>query len=69
MPRKEVLHMPVYLKLIVSVLVAAVALVTSHFQSEAGLEANGWLALALGIAMIGAVWMFPEPRRDKRTRP
>lgn len=61
--------MPVYLKLIVSIAVAAVALVMRHVESRAGFDANAWLALGLGIAMIGAVWMFPEPRREKRNRP
>jgi hypothetical protein len=58
--------MPAYLKLILSVLVTIVALVVHWTQGEAGRDFNSWLVLGLGIFMILAVWLFPEPRRQTR---
>ena len=55
--------MPSYLKLILSVLVAAVAVAIYLTQGESGHDFNSWLALGLGVFMILAVWLFPEPRR------
>ena len=55
--------MPAYLKLILSILVTAVALAVHWTQAEGGHGFNSWLVLGLGAFMILAVWLFPEPRR------
>lgn len=54
--------MPSYLKLILSVVVAIVAVLFHRWQAEAGETFNSWLALGLAVFMILAVWLFPEPR-------
>ena len=50
--------MPVYLKIIISVLVALVAWAAHHFGVEGGL-----VLPVLAAMMIIAVWLFPETRR------
>ena len=50
--------MPVYLKIIISVLVALVAGAAHHFGVEGGL-----VIPVLAAMMIIAVWVFPETRR------
>lgn len=58
--------MPGYLKLILSILVAVVALIVHRAQAEDGHTFNSWLVVGLAIFMILAVWLFPEPRRQPR---
>ena len=50
--------MPVYLKIIISVLVALVGWAAHHFGVEGGL-----VIPVLAAMMIIAVWLFPETRR------
>lgn len=51
--------MPTPIKLILSVIVAVVAGLAYYL----GLK-GGWVVPALGAAMIGAVWLFPERRPE-----
>jgi len=57
--------MPAKFKLLISVLVAAVALATYYFQSQSGQAVTPWVALGLGTFMIFAIWLFPETRKEK----
>lgn len=54
--------MPPRIRAILSVIVAVVALILFFVESDDALK---WGALALGAAMIGAVWLFPEGRPVK----
>ena len=55
--------MPSHLKLLLSLMVAAVAGAMLWFERAAGVPAIGWLALALGALMVLGIWLFPEARR------
>jgi hypothetical protein len=55
--------MPSHLKLLLSLMVAAVAAAMLWLERAAGAPAIGWLALALGALMILGIWLFPEARR------
>lgn len=63
--------MPNHIKLILSIVVVAVAIAFHIFQARAGHELNSWLALGLAAFMIAAVWLFPEAKgyKDKRRDP
>lgn len=55
---------PIY-KVLISVLVVAMA-AGAHLAREAiGLAAPAWLLGALVVVMILGLWMFPEPRKGK----
>lgn len=63
--------MPAGIKLVVSALVAVVALVTWYVESAVvGRDDLGWLALGVGALMIVAMWIFPEAAaKSGRKRP
>lgn len=52
--------MPFPIKVIITFLVAAVAVVAHYFQAQAGQPTTPWVVLALGAFMIAALWLFPE---------
>ena len=56
--------MPSHLKLLLSLMVSAVAGAMLWIERAAGAPAIGWLALALGALMILGIWLFPEARRQ-----
>jgi hypothetical protein len=58
--------LPARIKLLLSLIVAIVAIVFHLFQKAAGQPVTPWVALALGAFMIFAMWVFPEakPRKD-----
>jgi hypothetical protein len=60
--------MPNHIKLILSLVVLAVALAVHYFQARAGQEFNSWLALGLAVLMIVAMWLFPEAKGYKKKR-
>jgi len=57
--------MPAKFKVLISVIVAVVALVAYYFQSAAGQPVTPWVALGLGAFMVFAIWLFPETRKKK----
>ena len=52
--------MPNNIRAGLSVVVALVAAGAFYFERQAGGGGLQWLALVLGVCMIGAVWLFPE---------
>ena len=54
--------MPNNIRAILSVIVALVALAVFYFESQAESGSSSWYVLALGVFMIGAVWLFPEAK-------
>ena len=58
--------MPAHLKLMLSVLVAVVAIVVFFWERQSDAGAIPWVVLALGAFMIFGMWVFPEAKRDKR---
>ena len=60
--------MPNHLKLILSLIIVAVAVVFHYSQGEAGQDVAKWVALGLGAFMIFAIWLFPEARGGKKAR-
>ncbi|MDP6708903.1 MAG: hypothetical protein QF893_21375 [Alphaproteobacteria bacterium] len=60
--------MPNHLKLILSLIIVAVAVVFHYFQGQAGQEVTKWLALGLGAFMIFAIWLFPEAKREAKKK-
>ena len=61
--------MPPKIKLLLSLLVAVVAIGFHFFQKAAGQPLTPWLALGLGAFMIFAMWVFPEAKPRKDTAP
>jgi hypothetical protein len=57
---------PNHIKLILSILVAFVAVGVHVFQARADQDLNSWLALGLGLFMIIAMWLFPEAKGKKQ---
>lgn len=55
--------MPAYLKLIISVLVVAVAAALLWFQEGGQSGALSWVVPGLAIFMILAIWLFPEAKK------
>lgn len=66
--------MPAQYKALISVLVLIIGTALFWFDTRTGNAGAGrWVALALGPAMVAAIWMFPEPkakgaRREARER-
>ena len=57
--------MPNNIRAALSVIVALVAAAAFYFEHQAGSGFLKWVALALGIFMIYAVWLFPEAKPSK----
>lgn len=57
--------MPSNIKAFISLLVAAVGVVALYLEVQAGRETVGWVALALAVGMILAMWIFPETGKKK----
>lgn len=55
--------MPPKIKLLISILVFAVAFIVRHFEAKAGLAHVGWVVLGLACLMVLAIWLFPEAKR------
>ena len=59
--------MPIKIKVFICIL--AVALCTAVFMLDTREdEIARWIALALGPLMVLAVWIFPEPTKDREIR-
>ncbi len=56
--------MPVRIKLAISVFVALIAVAGYFFQDHLGQAGPKYAALFLGALMIGAMWLFPEVKRE-----
>ena len=59
--------MPGHLKVILSLIVLAVAGVVVYFEHRAGAIDVAWVAGLLGLFMVFAVWLFPETRKQKNS--
>lgn len=57
--------MPVKIKLMLSLLVVAVAAITAYVQHAIGHERVQYLVIFLGFAMVFAMWLFPEVKREE----
>lgn len=57
--------MPVKIKLMLSLLVVVVAAITAYVQHAIGHERIQYLVVFLGCAMVFAMWLFPEVKREE----
>ena len=57
--------MPPKYKIPLSIIVILTAIAVSYFQHQAGQAVTPWVALALGVFMVFAMWVFPEEKKDK----
>ena len=57
--------MPTNIRAGLSVIVALLTLSAVYFESLAAASLLPWLALGLGAAMLGAIWLFPEAKGTK----
>ncbi|MEH2509198.1 membrane protein YdbS with pleckstrin-like domain [Nitrobacteraceae bacterium AZCC 1564] len=57
--------MPVKIKLMLSLLVVVVAAITAYVQHAIGHERVQYLVVFLGFAMVFAMWLFPEVKREE----
>lgn len=58
--------MPPKIKIPLSIAVILVAIAVSYFQYQAGQAVTPWIALALGVFMVFAMWVFPEEKKKKK---
>lgn len=56
--------MPNHLRFLLSIAVAVVSAVALYAEWRSGDTAMGWIMAGLAVLMIGAVWLFPEARRN-----
>ena len=56
--------MPTHLRFMLSIAVALVGAIAFYLEYRAGDADMGWVMLGLATLMIGAVWLFPEARRE-----
>lgn len=54
--------MPNHLKVVISLIVLAVAALLFFFDTRAGMGASRWVAVVLAPLMVGAIWLFPEAK-------
>ena len=59
--------MPSHLKVVLSLVVLAVAGVMMFLEHRAGATGVAWVTVFLGLFMVFAVWLFPETRKQKNT--
>jgi membrane protein YdbS with pleckstrin-like domain len=57
--------MPVKIKLMLSLLVVVVAAIAAYVQHAIGHERIQYLVIFLGFAMVFAMWLFPEVKREE----
>lgn len=57
--------MPPKIKIPLSILVILAAIGVSYFQHQSGQAVTPWIALALGVFMVFAMWLFPEEKKEK----
>lgn len=57
--------MPVKIKLMLSLLVVVVAAIAAYVQHAMGHERIQYLVIFLGFAMVFAMWLFPEVKREE----
>ncbi len=60
--------MPVRIKLAISLAVALIAIAGYFFQDHIGQVGPKYAVLLLGALMIGAMWLFPEVKREAPAR-
>ncbi|MEX2629254.1 MAG: hypothetical protein WD341_04885 [Tistlia sp.] len=58
--------MPTHIKLILSLVVLAVAAYVGWWQHGLGHQGPAWVAVGLGLFMVFALWVFPETKGDKQ---
>lgn len=65
--------MPNHVKLAISVVVSLAAIAGYVFQDNLGQAGPKYAVLFLGVLMVGALWLFPEVKKDapavKQDRP
>ena len=57
--------MPVKIKLMLSLLVVVVAAIAAYIQHTMGHGRIQYLVAFLGFFMVGAMWLFPEVKREE----
>ena len=57
--------MPPKYKIPLSIVVILAAIAVGYFQHQAGQAVTPWIALALGVFMVFAMWVFPEEKKSK----
>jgi hypothetical protein len=60
--------MPPRIKIIISVIVALVAIATFFVQASIGQVGPSYAALAFGAIAVFGMWIFPEVSSDKSRR-
>jgi hypothetical protein len=55
--------MPTNIRMMLSIVVALVAAAVFYFEHQAGQGFLKWFALFLSLALVGAVWLFPEAKK------
>lgn len=58
--------MPGFYKVIVTLLVIVAALAAHVFRDAIGLGASAFHLAGLVAIMVAGLWMFPEPRKERR---
>lgn len=58
--------MPMYIKIVFSIVVLAVAIASYYFLAWLGQDLTPYLALFLGVFSVVSFWIFPEVTHKKK---
>lgn len=61
--------MPIHIKSMISAAALIAAGALHYFQAQAGQTVTPWVALALGVFMVVAMWIFPEKQGKGGKKP
>lgn len=61
--------MPTKIRRYLTGLVLLVTIAAFLLERQAGQGGMAWFVLALGAAMAGAIWLFPEAKKHDRSAP
>jgi hypothetical protein len=58
--------MPPHIKIPLSIVVVLVGIAAWYFERGGDLAYTGWIAFALSLFMVFAIWLFPEASAKKK---
>ncbi len=58
--------MPPYIKIPLSIVVVLVGAAVLWLERGGDVPHTGWIAFALSLFMVFAIWLFPEPSAKKK---
>lgn len=60
--------MPTPIKIVLSLMVLVAALAAHFWRDVIGLQTSGLFLAGFALFLVAALWIFPEPRKEKLPR-